>query len=249
MSLRTAVQVVQAAHSVLGCKYWYACSGETPTAAWLDYKIRQYPDKWTPARIAKARSEVGKGKHVFDCIGLMRWICGVEKNRDALYTNADGLLTKCKIKGPIKTLPEVPGVMVFMKGHVGVYIGKGRVIESHGFKQVDNNPLSFQKWTHWGYCPWVQYPSTPAPDKPIQGPTEDAEGFVIGDRVRIKTNALRYYPGGVNVPGWLRGQVKTVDQVLVAGKPKVLGGEQCILLDAKGINSWISVKNIDKVRD
>ena len=96
---------------------------------------------------------------------------------------------------------------------------------------------------------FIQYTDTPAQDKPVQAPTEAAEGFMLGDRVRVKTNALYYYPGGVKIPGWLKGQVKTVDQVLLAGRPEMRGGERCVLIDAKGVNSWISVKNIEKVRD
>jgi cell wall-associated NlpC family hydrolase len=51
---------------------------------------------------------------------------------------------------PIATLPEIPGVLVFMPGHVGVYIGCGRVIEAYGFKRVEERPISAQRWTSWG---------------------------------------------------------------------------------------------------
>jgi len=84
----------------------------------------------------------------------------------------------------------------------------------------------------------------PGESKPV--PTDSP--FAIGDRVRIKTNALHYYPGGIKIPDWLKGQVKTVDQVLRAGRADVRGGEQCILL-GDGINSWISVKNVQKVKE
>ena len=254
MALRTAAQAVEAAKSVLGCKYWYACSGEAPTAAWLNYKIGQYPNMWTPARIAKARGEVGKGPHVFDCIGLMRWICGMEKNRDALNTNADGLLAKCKTKGPIKTLPEVPGVMVFMKGHVGVYIGNGRVIEAHGFKQVDNNPLSFQKWTHWGYCPWLEYPSAAATGEPPQGaaeavyaPSLDDLRVKPGDKVRIKPGAANYWPGGPALPAakWLREGVLTVGEISYKGQVVIKGGAPCVLILESG--TWTATQNLEKI--
>ena len=56
------------------------------------------------------------------------------------HTNADGLRLISNPQ-PISTLPEIPGVCLFMKGHVGLYIGGGRVMEAHGFKRVDNTPL------------------------------------------------------------------------------------------------------------
>ena len=162
MTKKTAAEFVKAAHSAIGSKYWYACSGQKPTRELLDASIRDWPGKWTAARIAKARSEIGKGNHVFDCIGLVRWCSGMDKNRDALYTNADKLRTMSNPK-PISTLPEVPGVCVFMKGHIGIYIGGGRVIEAYNFKHVASNALSFQAWTHWGYIPWVDYGTAPKP--------------------------------------------------------------------------------------
>ena len=58
---------------------------------------------------------------------------------------------------------------------------------------------------------------------------------------------LLYYPGGVKIPGWLKGQIKTVDQVLAGGRAEVRGGERCVLLDIRGINSWISIKNLEVV--
>lgn len=42
------------------------------------------------------------------------------------------MLSVCKEKGKIATMPDVPGVLVFMSGHVGVYIGGGEVIEARG---------------------------------------------------------------------------------------------------------------------
>jgi hypothetical protein len=231
--------------------YWYACFGQKPTRELLDMKIRQYPAKWTATRTAKARSEIGRFKHVFDCVNLVKWACwpkdalGYARYQKSQDVSADGL-SKISPGGSMSTLPEIPGVLVFMKGHVGVYIGGGRVVEAYGFKNVANRPISAQKWTRWGRCPWVRYPSAPAPDKPVQSPTD---GLCVGDRVRIRTNALNYYPGGVKVPAWLKGQVKTVDQVLHNGRAEVRGGEQCVLIDANGVNSWISIKNVDKVKE
>jgi len=243
MAEKTAAGLVAWCRQNIGMPYWYCSQGQKPTAAWLEEKIRQYPKKWNPARIAKARSEVGRFARCFDCVGLIKgylWVqpdgrirCSAKHDK-----TADGMRAVSSPQ-PIATLPEIPGVLAFMDGHVGVYVGGGRVIESYGFKNVADRPLGAQRWTTWGRCPYIEYPDTI--------PAEDAEGLKIGDSVRIKADAVYYYPGGVKIPGWLKGQVKTVDQVLVGGRAETRGGEQCVLLDRNGINSWISTKNVERV--
>jgi len=228
----TAAQAVKTAIRMKGMPYWYACSGQRPTEQLLNSLINgQFQAKWTPARIAKARAEAGKFDHCFDCIGFIRYCSGMQNNRDALYTNADGL-RMISDPQPISTLPEIPGVCLFMKGHVGLYIGGGRVMEAHGFKRVDNTPLSFQKWTHWGFAPWIDY-----------GREKPTEGIRIGDRARIKSYGVPYYPGGVKIPDaeWLRGKVMTVNGL------REMGGVPCARLAE--ITSWCACANLEKAED
>lgn len=169
-----ATEFVAKALSVLGSKYWYGCSGEKPTAALLDAKIKQFPSVWTEARIKKARSEIGKGDHVFDCIGLVRFASNMTKNTAALNTNANKL-SSLSPGGAIGTLPEIPGLCLFCPGHVGIYIGGGQVVESWGFQHVAKHPLGFQKWTRWGRIPWVDYQGAGAGNQG-SGPQADTEG-------------------------------------------------------------------------
>ncbi|HBS60937.1 MAG TPA: hypothetical protein DEA44_16945 [Firmicutes bacterium] len=66
--------------------------------------------------------------------------------------------------GKIKTLPETPGVIVWKKGHIGVYIGGGLVVEARGVKfGVVVSALSSQRWTNWGYLKDVEYLAEPEP--------------------------------------------------------------------------------------
>ena len=43
-------------------------------------------------------------------------------------------LNDCKVKGVISTMPEIPGLAVWTKtgGHIGLYMGGGKVIEMRG---------------------------------------------------------------------------------------------------------------------
>jgi cell wall-associated NlpC family hydrolase len=106
------------------------------------------------------------GVKVHDCIGLIKgymW-CKDPEDTKPVYAqgypdvSADMQLNRSKRKGDIKTLPEVPGVLVFMKGHVGVYLGNGEVIEARGHKfGVVITKLNERAWKNWGYVDEIQY--------------------------------------------------------------------------------------------
>jgi hypothetical protein len=60
-------------------------------------------------------------------------------------------------------MPDVPGVLVFMNHHVGVYIGNGEVIEAKGHAYgVIKSKLANRGWVNWGYCPYITYEEQPA---------------------------------------------------------------------------------------
>jgi nucleoid-associated protein YgaU len=76
--------------------------------------------------------------------------------------SANGLYNTAKEKGAIATLPEIKGLIVWKRGHVGVYIGNGEVIEAHGTKSgVIKTRLigtvNDTGWTQWFKCPFIDY--------------------------------------------------------------------------------------------
>ena len=174
---KTATGLVSYVKAQLGKPYWYACFGNKPTPELLDYKVKQYPAMWTPAtRVARAKAQhIGKFDRVHDCIGLVKgylWSetsCTAPKYSAAQDVSANGMRGLCKVGGKIGTLPETPGALVFLDGHVGVYIGGGQVVEARGSDYgVVQTALKSRPWTHWGLCPWIEYDASPAvsPDKP-----------------------------------------------------------------------------------
>lgn len=165
--MNTVNEVLRRAESAIGSPYWYACSGEKPTATLLKQKIAQFPKKWTPQRIAKAKSEIGLFEHVFDCVGFVRWACGMENDRTALFTNANALF-RFSAAQPLQTLPKKKGVLLFMDGHVGIYNGNDTVFECWGFQHAALRALHQQRWTHWGKCPWIDYEKNDKPKETSQ---------------------------------------------------------------------------------
>ncbi len=162
---KTNMGLVAYAKAQLGKPYWYGTFGNTATESLLSSKKGQYPSHYTSSRMAKYRSQLGKRVH--DCVGLIKGYLWSEtataspKYNTAQDVSANGMLKKCTKKGKISTLPEVPGILVFMDGHVGIYIGGGKVIEARGFAYgvVETN-LAGRGWTDWGYCPWITYTTT-----------------------------------------------------------------------------------------
>ena len=147
-------------------RYGWGCWGQPLTAVWLDRKAQQYPDHYSPHHLAELRPLIGKA-WLTDCVGLIKgyyWGCepgGLNvKYIAATDVSANGMYARAAIKGPIRSLPERPGICVHMDGHIGVYIGGGWVIEStYGFygDGVVKTRLAGRGWIHWLECPYIEY--------------------------------------------------------------------------------------------
>lgn len=97
-----------------------------------------------------------------DCVGLIKGYRWTNDGKLTYKANQDvdvsGMLRSCTKQGDIKTMPEVAGTLVFMKGHVGVYIGNGEVIEAMGHAYgVVLTKLARRPWTMWGQPDWITY--------------------------------------------------------------------------------------------
>lgn len=99
----------------------------------------------------------------------------------------------------------------------------------------------------------------PEPAVPKEEPVQAT--FALNDVVCFKSSATKYTPVGANIPKWVREDynhiVTQVDSPKGSGKEVVKGGDKCVLLGRKaskktnkseaGINTWVSVKNLEKV--
>ncbi len=161
--VKTSKGLVEYAKAQLGKPYWYGTFGNTATMDLLERKTAQYPAHYQKDRMDGYRSEIGERVH--DCVGLIKgylWSESPESNpvyNSAQDVSANGILLKCRERGRIYSIPEIPGILVFMPGHVGVYIGGGKVIEARGFHYgVVETDIDKRPWQNWGKCPWIKYP-------------------------------------------------------------------------------------------
>ena len=106
------------------------------------------------------------GRRTSDCVGLIKgygWydeVSGTIKygRNEMKDVTADGMFNAAVEKGPISTMPDIPGIAVWHQGHIGVYIGNGYVIHAaNTYDGVIKTPITSSGWTHWLKVPYINY--------------------------------------------------------------------------------------------
>lgn len=162
---KTNTGLVEYCRAQIGRPYWWGGYGSRSTVDLLAWYRKTYPDQYSYTKTPKYETQLGVKVH--DCVGLIKgymWSKGPEDPNPKYNGNefrdctSDGLLNRSTIKGPISTIPEVPGLAVYMPGHVGVYIGGGKVIEAkgHAYGVVETN-LVGRGWKNWSYIDGIKY--------------------------------------------------------------------------------------------
>lgn len=173
---KTGQGLAEYAKAQLGKPYWWGTFGQTASAALLAQKRTQYPERYTADDF-----ESQFGQKVHDCVGLIkgyRW-CDTPDSEPAYIPVQDvavsGLYMSCPENGSIDTMPDIPGVCVFMQdmSHVGVYIGGGYVVEATGHARgVVKTKLAGRGWGLWGKPRWISYEAAATPAQPEQTTTQ-----------------------------------------------------------------------------
>lgn len=132
--------------------------GTVATKSLYEQKKKQYPSQYTASDFLTQL-----GLRVHDCVGLIKGYLWRNELGEILYDplqdkDVSGMLANCGEIGDIKNIPETQGLLVFMKGHVGVYIGNGEVIEARGHKYgVVKTKLKDRPWDTYGKLRWIKY--------------------------------------------------------------------------------------------
>jgi len=124
-----------------------------------------------------------------------------------MYHGSDTMWNKyCTSKGKLSNGKRTdgkelkPGTAVFTynakkdnRGHVGLYVGDGKVIEASGTQAgVCTSKITDKKWVEWGELKGVDFDgkATPTPT-----PSEDKSSGIVGTALVTGTRvALRQYP-------------------------------------------------------
>ena len=192
---------------MVGRPYWYGTCIYKCSNSLLSRKAKQYPSHYGDSRTATYKKHIAAKEVCADCIGAAKgyaWTNGGEGVVEAIGN--DNSITskygsnKCQDKGAnsmfayakdkgmpwgaISTIPEIPGLAVTFSGHVGYYIGNGKVIEFKGFScGCKETVLSAGKWTHWYMLPFIDYGTDADTDTPAQGSTTEPIKYTLGSRL------------------------------------------------------------------
>lgn len=152
--------------------YLWGTFGIKLTDSLIAQKAKQYPGRYSERRQKELRERTGEFLWAWDCAGLVKGILwGWDGDRDFPYgggvyesegvpdVNVSGWERNCHdVSADFTTL--LPGELVFLPGHMGVYLGNGTVVEATlGFygDGIVYTPLAGRGWTHHGKCNFIEY--------------------------------------------------------------------------------------------
>lgn len=153
------------AQGALGLPYVVGTYGKELTGAMFNELARTHPGAFpeNAADLAAFRQRA-VGRRTFDCVGLIKGYLWSSENGVVRYAeggvpnlNPDALFARSGQRGLIETIPEVPGLLVWHRGHVGIYAGGGSVLEARPGRGVVRTRLTCRPFTHWAYCPYCRY--------------------------------------------------------------------------------------------
>ncbi len=146
--------------------YMLGVWGQEVTNELIARKSAQYPTWYNSERVEKFKSLVGKNYRGFDCICLIKSVLWgypsmVYAANGVPDFGADSIEKYCTDISSDFTNIET-GEVLHMKGHVGVYIGNGEVVECTvaWTSNVLISKLSQRNWLTHGKLKWIDYSST-----------------------------------------------------------------------------------------
>ena len=153
-----------------GWGYVWGTYGSVLTRSLYNAKEEQYPDE--VGGYADFIKSHWLGGRTADCIGLIKGYGWLDPDDHEVHygTNgmpdigADTMYYNASEKGSISSIPEIPGLAVWHKGHIGIYIGNGQAIHASGTTVgVIQTPIEGSSWTHWLKIPYITYLETSVP--------------------------------------------------------------------------------------
>lgn len=147
-----------------GWGYVWGTYGHVLTRSYYEAKLEQYPDG--VGQYADFIQANWLGRRTADCVGLIKGYCWFDPESQSIGYAINGMpdyateqmYELCDERGSMDTMPEIPGLLLWMDGHVGVYIGDGYAIEAKGTMYgVVKTEVAGRGWQGWGKLPCIEY--------------------------------------------------------------------------------------------
>ena len=236
-------------------KYMWGTFGSIITERLIQQKMSQYPSRYPSSRQSELRKEIDKNCWAFDCVGLIKgilwgWVGDSSKTYGgATYqannvpdTTASGIINSCSgVSTNFSSIEK--GEAVYMEGHIGIYIGDGKVVEC----TIDNSydgcvvtNLSGRGWIKHGKMPWVTYVK-----EEVSAPTTTPIGgeFKLNDIVNFKGGYHYGSSSATDAAGGKRtaGKAKVTNTAKGAAHPYHLIGES----GGSNVYGWVNASDIE----
>ena len=247
----------------------------------VQYMVSNFGTNWKTSESAKDNKyymaamygSKWENHQVSDCSGLFHW--AFKQLGGYMYHGSDTMYRKyCTSNGTMsngkrsdgKTL--LPGTAVFTYndkkknyGHVGLYIGNGKVIEAQGTKAgVIQSSVTLAKWKYWGELKDVDYSGASPEPEPEPTPEPDKKPTLRkgmkGDAVKWvqeKLIAKGYDLGSWGADGSFGAQtekaVKEFQQDHGLTADGVVGAKTYAALEEKGTNLYtVTIPHLPKFK-
>lgn len=155
-------------------KYAKGTFGQRATDSFINQKAKQYPKWYTDSRIASLKA-LSDDTRLFDCVGLIKGVMWGFPN--IIYTSngvkdySDQSVWEVSTDKSYDFAHVEIGELLWLQGHVGVYIGEGKAIEctTAGTGNVQITAVSnigqitglrSRKWTTHSKLPFISYNAT-----------------------------------------------------------------------------------------
>lgn len=151
-------------------RYMWGTFGNEITPALIAAKAAQYPEHYSSARKSLLSSLTGQKVWAFDCAGLIKGVLwGFCENGGGSVSycshgvpdlSASGIIGKCSGVSSAVSEKIPAGAALYMPGHIGIYLGGGKVVEATLSSRGDGvviSSLHDVKWQKYGLLPWVDY--------------------------------------------------------------------------------------------
>lgn len=266
MKSKTFIRKVKEAATNYKTLYVMGCFGAPLNSANKSRYCSNHSYNTQPNRTAMIRA-ASDDTFGFDCVNLIKGILwGWSGNVSKVYggavygsngvpdTNADGMIQLCQGVSSTGWLSMVPGEAVWMKGHIGVYIGNGLAVEctpswkncvqitavgNIGSKSGYNTRI----WTKHGKLPYVDYSdqsTVEVPSGPKKTVDELAREVLDGKWGNGADRKKRLTDAGYNYTAVQNRVNELVNGT--ANKPPTSAGSQTTTADEKTIWNFLMQK-------